>query len=320
MLPITIENPAKFREVGDKIVAELLPHINNVVTTGNYVVVKKINGHNQNDPVVVSPFTRNFFQKINKKSVIERIVFISPEKLRSHVAWFDRMGFDQRTIKDIYAIFVDIAYSKILDRSKLINAIGLNTCPYCNRAYIYTIKKGSINPQLDHFYPKALYPLFAVSLYNLIPSCAVCNSAGAKGSKDTLNKYPITSPYLINHTDFHFSHQLLSPAIIKGDYSEDTINIYFDKCSNNHNTEVFHLEELYKIHSDHVVDLLYKRKYVFTDDYIKTLTAIVGHKIDQSQINRFIVGAYVEPDSYHKRPLSKLYTEIAKNIGLIENK
>lgn len=320
MLPIIIENPAKFREVGEEIVSELLLYVNEVATTGKYATRKRIKGKMRIVKTKVAAPSRKLFQKINKKSIVEGIVFISPEKLRSHVAWFDRMGFDKQSINDIYKIFVDIIYSNILDKGKLINAIGLNTCPYCNRAYIYTIKKGKINPQLDHFYPKALYPLFAVSLYNLIPSCSVCNSAGAKGSKDTLNKYPMISPYLISHADFHFIHHLLSPAIIKGDYSEDAINIHFDKCSNKHNTEVFHLEELYKIHSDHVVDLLYKRKYVFTDDYIKKLTAIVGHKIAQSQINRFIVGAYVEPDNYHKRPLSKLYTEIAKNIGLIENK
>jgi 5-methylcytosine-specific restriction endonuclease McrA len=318
MLPITIENPTKFREVGEKIVAELLPYINEVATTGKYTTRKRVKGKIQVVKIKVTATSRKLFQKINKKSIVEGIVFISPEKLRNHVAWFDRMKFDKKSISDISEIFVDRIYSNLLDKGTLINAIGLNTCPYCNRAYIYTIKKGSINPQLDHFYPKALYPLFAVSLYNLIPSCSTCNSAGAKGSKDTLNKYPIISPYLINHADFHFSHHLLSPAIIKGDYSENAINIHFDKCYNKHNTDVFHLEELYQIHSDHVVDLLYKRKYVFTDDYIKTLTAIVGHKIDQSQINRFIVGAYVEPDNYHKRPLSKLYTEIAKNIGLIE--
>lgn len=48
-------------------------------------------------------------------------------------------------------------------------------------------------------------------------------------------------------------------------------------------------------------------------------TTVVERKIDQSQINRFIVGTYVEAENYHKRPLSKLYTEIVRNIGLIGN-
>ena len=315
MLPIIIENPIRFKEVVENITTKLLLYINEIATTGGYTVRKKSNVR-----VLVDPLSKVFFQRINKKSIIEKLIFIPPEKLRNHVAWFHRMNFDENVKNDITAIFVDILYSKILNKSELIDSIGLKTCPYCNRAYIYSIKEGNINPQIDHFYPKSKYPLFAVSLYNLIPSCLVCNSSGAKGAKDTLNKYPIFSPYIVNHNDFHFSYNLLSPAIIKGEYDEKAVNIYFDTCSNNDNKEVFHLERLYQKHSDHVVDLLYKRKYVFTDDYIKTLTAIVGHKIDQSYINRFIVGAYSEPENYHKRPLSKLYTEIAQGIGLINKK
>ena len=30
--------------------------------------------------------------------------------------------------------------------------------------------------QLDHFYPKDEFPMFAVSFYNLIPVCGTCNS------------------------------------------------------------------------------------------------------------------------------------------------
>lgn len=60
------------------------------------------------------------------------------------------------------------------------------TCPYCNytKLDIVTIKTNStqktINKaylDLDHFYPKSLNPFFALSFYNLIPSCHSCNSA-----------------------------------------------------------------------------------------------------------------------------------------------
>lgn len=56
----------------------------------------------------------------------------------------------------------------------------INTCFYCNRAYInsYEVSKASKKRQfdLDHFIPKKVCPLFAISLYNFIPSCQICNS------------------------------------------------------------------------------------------------------------------------------------------------
>jgi len=60
------------------------------------------------------------------------------------------------------------------------------TCPYCNynKLDITTLtKKSSIAQKskayldLDHFYPKALNPFFALSFFNLIPSCHSCNSS-----------------------------------------------------------------------------------------------------------------------------------------------
>ena len=57
----------------------------------------------------------------------------------------------------------------------LVQKINLSTCPYCNRNTIYSIKKQRRTFDLDHFYPQAKYPFFALSFYNLIPSCKICN-------------------------------------------------------------------------------------------------------------------------------------------------
>lgn len=56
----------------------------------------------------------------------------------------------------------------------------INTCYYCNRAYInsYEVSKDCKKRQfdLDHFIPKKECPIFALSLYNFVPSCQICNS------------------------------------------------------------------------------------------------------------------------------------------------
>lgn len=322
MIPIEIKDKSKFDEVGDNIVDILCDYINSIATLGYYTIKKKVNKKFQDIRCNVNPKTVDLCRRLNKKTTIRNLVFVSPCRLKTTVSWVNGKFTDDVVKKDIHNLFVDIVYSKILDKQALIDAIGLRSCPYCNRSYIYTITEGKVNPQLDHFYPKSKYPLFAVSLYNLIPSCAICNSAGAKGDKDTLLdiKYQIISPYMIKHEDFHFKFSLISPGIIKGKNIDGAVKLFFDHCACHANDTVFHLSALYCKHNDHVADLIYKRKYVYTDDYLESLYKIIGSKIDKSTINRFIVGAYVEKENYHKRPLSKMYAEIAKEVGLIDKK
>jgi hypothetical protein len=63
-------------------------------------------------------------------------------------------------------------------------------CPYCNQAFAFTVvgTKKRFRPTLDHFFPKANYPYLALSLYNLVPSCYVCNSS-LKGTKNFFEKH-----------------------------------------------------------------------------------------------------------------------------------
>lgn len=54
--------------------------------------------------------------------------------------------------------------------------LGVKVCPYCNRMYTTTLfGEDKIRPDFDHFYPESKYPYLAVSLFNLIPSCSMCN-------------------------------------------------------------------------------------------------------------------------------------------------
>jgi hypothetical protein len=96
--------------------------------------------------------------------------------------------------------FGKLLSQKIFDYSKfrsshlckeLLIAIGFEsaTCPYCNdnKLNIAEHKSSSSSKSkayldLDHFYPKSLNPFFAVSFFNLVPTCHDCNSID-KGDK-----------------------------------------------------------------------------------------------------------------------------------------
>lgn len=79
-------------------------------------------------------------------------------------------------------------------------------CPYCNAETVYAYKikvshgqKGNatslklVKSAFDHYFPKARYPFFAISLYNLIPACTRCNS-GFKGD-DASELLEMAHPY-----------------------------------------------------------------------------------------------------------------------------
>lgn len=74
-------------------------------------------------------------------------------------------------------------YQNFRDRFRvtLWGLYGCEVCPYCNLIPI-TNHKDFSTADIEHFYPKSIFPLFCVSKFNLIPSCKDCNRQ-FKGSK-----------------------------------------------------------------------------------------------------------------------------------------
>ena len=103
--------------------------------------------------------------------------------------------------------------------------LHISACYYCEMNYVFPYiaeqysgsKKKNIKIQkrmfdLDHFFEKKDSPITALSLYNFIPSCQVCNSR-IKGKRDMIDIYHIDGyPNISNFSE-------LSPS--SKDYSFD---------------------------------------------------------------------------------------------------
>lgn len=215
-------------------------------------------------------------------------------------------------------IFVDNGYeNESFNKWNFINKIKIDTCSYCNRNYIYTTKKNKkIKPEIDHFYPKSKYPLLGLSYYNLIPACKSCNGFGAKEESDPLMK-GLINPYLLNYNDFVFSHKIKSIAVINPLSGKSDVEISFKKSILGH-LEVFNLKELYELHHDHAIELIIKRNLKYSQKYREYLSSYKGLNFSKSEIDRMILGNYSLEKEQHKRPLSKLYQDIGKELGLIK--
>ena len=193
-----------------------------------------------------------------------------------------------------------------------VEGIGLKTCPYCNRNYIFSVNKRSkkLRPEIDHFYPKSKYPFLAMSYGNLIPSCSVCNH-----TKSSIYYEDLVNPYSVKENDYYLT---LKPNSIdfalvetrKYNFTSFDIEV---KGKAIKNIDIFKLKELYSQHKDEVLELLVKKAY-YPESYIKELE-LFG--FSQDEIYRYLFSNYSQDDDLHKRPLSKLTRDISKELGLL---
>jgi hypothetical protein len=212
-------------------------------------------------------------------------------------------------------IFINHCYD-IFSKFDFIERINIDTCPYCNRNYIYYLSRSrKIKPQLDHFYPKSIYPFLGVSYYNLIPSCQTCNGFSAKEEKDPIRERLI-NPYLIDSNNFRFTYNIRSINFLNPLHDKTSVQVKFLNKIPEH-LNVFKLESFYEQHSDHVLELIIKSKVAYSKQYREYLKTYNGLSFNDSEIDRMILGNYTKEEELHKRPLAKLYQDIGKELGLI---
>ena len=191
--------------------------------------------------------------------------------------------------------------------------LDIPTCPYCNRTYTKTVitQKGEkiIRPEFDHWFPKSEYPLLALSFYNLIPSCHICNSnvKGKTEFKLDTHFHPYNSASNVKAT-FSYNYKSCDGYRIKintkDDFSRDSV-------------EAFQLENIYQAHEDEVKDLI-KIRQAYSDKYIEILkNSLKGLSLSKEEVYRLAFGVHYEEDKFDRRPLSKLKKDILTELGII---
>lgn len=273
--------------------------------------------------VLPSNIESSFLKRICNEKFLKLIITSLPEDLPKVIGKFEDYHSDITNLNDSLNLFLNRVFIKRIydnpnrfDKHKFINYHKSNTCSYCNRSYIYSLSQSSnLKPEIDHFYPKTKYPFLALSFYNLIPSCQTCNGIGGKHSKDPL-KEKIVSPYLVTDKDFEFDY-ILKPYKEGSPLYGLDVELFLIKRRKG-NDEVFKLNELYEKHTDHLFELIVKAKIAYHNNYRASLRSFNGIKFKDSEIDRMIVGNYTEIKDLHKRPLSKMYRDIALKLGLIK--
>jgi len=258
---------------------------------------------------------------------LKKLILAKPNKLRELKQLFKGTIEDYKIFKTYYNYlnrYKDIKFylfgAKASDSKreridynayKLVKDLNISTCPYCNRGTIYNLQKSKgRTSELDHFYPKSIYPYFAISFYNLIPSCKVCNKL--KGEDEiAINPYEKgfeKTDFELEIKDSNFYHSINGFDLkIK---SKDTD---IDK-----QIDTFKLEDLYQNHKDIVLELIQKEA-IYNESYLdELLTQYEGTLFkNREDLQRLIGGGYITDDEISKRPLSKLIKDISQELNLI---
>lgn len=143
--------------------------------------------------------------------------------------------------------------------------LRLHTCHYCDMAYINTYeytdkgsgcKRKASHFDLDHVLGKADYPIFALSLYNLVPSCPTCNER-LKGSDMLSKSRRVMSKFSPTCQSFNFDSkveiELLPLGEVRLPFMENAGNYEIDFDSHKDKDyekyiERFRLKERYNYH------------------------------------------------------------------------
>ena len=204
-------------------------------------------------------------------------------------------------------------YEKYHYGAWLAKRLNINVCPYCNRQYTFTINSSTrkTRPQFDHFHPKSKHPYLALSFYNLVPSCPICNHL--KGEKDIE-----INPYHKNFGDYYKIKLATKDAknVKPKDWVLEKKNININFSEDNDNIKIFALEELYNNHIDYVEEIIDKAQAYNCTYYESLNNSYMGLNQLPADIDRFIWGSYLEEAEHCKRPLSKLTRDILEQLEI----
>lgn len=283
--------------------------------------------------------------------------FSVKKQIIKHIKDFERIfDIDGEVKVEIKKIFdydsfrdnstVQICEKHIWNRHMLITMMGINVCPYCNRQFISSYVDRNLiktTGDLDHFYNQDKYPFLALSLYNFIPSCQICNSR-FKIADDFYSKphiYPYTEEFGratkfttsfytdkdtkrkenmddLKEDDRYDIRYLLGNSDnfkieIKPEHSKSDIK---DKIKNS--IETFHIEDLYNFHKDYVSELM-KKAIIYNESRIDELYTQYPELFSgREEVLQIVVSNYIGIDDLGKRPLAKLTRDIAEELGMLK--
>lgn len=256
---------------------------------------------------------------------VKGLLFADRRGLEQYIAMFG--GYDpkdkQKKAASKYLLENVFRYETYANRAvvrAILRKMDVPVCPYCNRQFTFTLSSDRVRPQLDHFFPKKIYPYLALSLYNMVPSCSICNMA--KSALDT-QQDPILYPF---DEEFGYDAKFAIYIVKHGNFVQvmqgqsDQFELQLDHVSHPKTVEIgnqwenLHLRELYSEHRGYVMDIL-KAKYVNTPKRISEIRRMFPQLFHSDwEVKSMVYMTDIRKESWGKRPLTKLTYDIDQQM------
>lgn len=225
--------------------------------------------------------------------------------------------------KDIEEAFKYEDFRSSAKASWFCEKLEIKSCLYCNAQFTLAVGKNGASKkllfQLDHFYNRKTYPFLSLTLGNLIPCCSSCNIAKGKKNFNIIDnfhpyfedlsskfKFRVDEEKILNYLTFRRDKDLLNPSII-------TTNAKVIEHINN-----FRIEHIFNKHTDVIEEIVLKSLYYNETKKEELLNTFEELNLNQSTIDRFILGNYTLDSEINNRPLAKLSKDIGKQLKLIK--
>ena len=202
----------------------------------------------------------------------------------------------------------------------IVNALGIRTCPYCNRGYIGVSKGRLLGVQLDHFYNRNKYPFLAVSLYNLVPCCGVCNLIKRDNVKDIISPYEDDADF---ENAVHFTYEIPKSAATGPNGGKRQLDIVVDpdadqKQRYENNIEIFRLKDAYAF-QELEAERFYEKMIAYPESRLREIAKHFNDNSDESvtaaDLEESLFREYfTEPSDYTQKPMAKFYRDLYYNI------
>lgn len=213
-----------------------------------------------------------------------------------------------KTIHDAYKKLASSTVKGVSMRVRIVKNTGLTVCPYCNRDYINCRADNVSGAQLDHFFNKAKFPLFAICLYNLVPVCGNCNRI--KGSKASAFASP-------------FDNSINWEEGLTFSYNDNTlkdISIVINTQGNlKENIDGMRIEEAYQIHGTEVLELIEKEQMYSSSQKQEIKELLSGINLTDLEIKKIIFGPEITKECMRTKPLGKMISDFQKELKIYNN-
>lgn len=303
------------------------------------IIFENIENLNGLDPHLDSEFKfflNNILDLIIVEDLDRNLITAKPEKLSILLRFIE---YKFKNLLDSNYSINDYTYRKLLskifyydnydrwDAYELASQLKVNICPYCNRIPTYTIGKSSkkgTRPQFDHFFDKSRYPYLSLSIYNLVPSCNICNSSYKHSKEFNIKEH--FHPYIkgFDCEDVKFTLEIENIDDILS-VVDETLNIpTYDigfRCDPfktlPKNIDDLGLKKLYNYDKSYTNDII-KKSFIYNKDYIESLYKEWEGTLFGStdEIKNLIMGNYLNIEDINNRPLGKLTKDITEELRI----